>query len=72
MQVYKEDSIFYNKVDRVARLMDELGLTIECVCGEIRFYDNKNDNVQLICKDSKETLSEFPHCFEYQLKVFNS
>ena len=72
MKVYKEDSEFFKKVDRVRRLMDELGLTIECVCGEIRFYDNRNNNVQLICKDSKETLSEFPYCFEYQLKVFNS
>ena len=72
MKVYKEDSEFFNKVDRVSRLMDELGLNIECVCGEIRFSDNENSNVQLICKDSKETLSEFPYCFEYQLKVFNS
>ena len=72
MKVYKEDSEFFKKVDRVRRLMDELGLTIECVCGEIRFRDDENDDVQLICKDSKETLSEFPHCFEYQLKVFNS
>ena len=72
MRVYKEDSEFYKKVNKVSELMDELGLSMECVCNEIRFYDNKNSNVQLISKDSKAPLSDFPHCFEYQLKVFNS
>ena len=70
-KVYKEGSIFANKVAQVSDLMNDLGLSLTCLGGSLRFYDDNNHAI-LIDKDSSEEEQIFPTSFEYELKAFNS
>lgn len=76
-KVLREDSDFYKRVQKVFDTMDEEGVNIEYICGEIRISDTRhpdNPNLQdmvLIDLEGHEMQTLAP-VFEYKLKVFDS
>lgn len=76
-KVLREDSDFYKRVQKVFDTMDEEGVNIEYICGEIRISDTRhpdNPNLQnmvLIDQEGHEMQTLAP-VFEYKLKVFDS
>lgn len=76
-KVLREDSDFYKRVQKVFDTMDEEGVNIEYICGEIRISDTRhpdNPNLQdmvLIDQEGHEMQTLAP-AFEYKLKVFDS
>ena len=73
MKLYKVDSDIHQKVEKVARLMDELDLSFEVLCGNIIASDSDHDRVVIINAESGEETMNFPVLFsDFRLKVWNT